>query len=390
MLSEALDFPTSGERGSAALLVGSLALLLSAGALVAGGVFPFLLVGVLALQVVARGYYVRVLRVTVVDRSAVAPGFDDVERLLRDGLGAVVVSVVYFLPSLLLFSVAAGGNLASAVNNPLRLRDPTTIAAAETVGSLAALLGLFTVLAALYLIPGAVTLYAHENRLRSAFALRRVARGTLSEDYAVGWVVTVLLQAFLLPIVLFLYSLLVGAFLHFFLAVAVRYVWGVSVGSALDIEPPAVDREGITPEQGVDPIAPSVAVAPDGDPATEPTESRASPSTEPTEPRATPPTDPTEPRATDAETSNASAAGSPAETVDSRPANDAATGEAPPEDLAASAEPADEPEPRKRPEDDAPETPGPAGGAEPVEDDGESDGSTGNRSRDPMEDESNR
>lgn len=364
MLSEALDFPTSGERGSAALLVGSLALLLSAGALVAGGVFAPFLLGVLLLQLVARGYYVRVLRVTAVERDPVAPGFDDPTSLLRDGLGAIVVSVVYFLPSLVLFSVAAGGNLASAVDNPLRLRDPTTIAAAETVGSLAALLGLFSVLAALYLVPGAVTLYAHENRLRPAFDLRRVVGGTLSEDYAVGWVVTVLLQAFLLPIVLVLYSLLVGAFLHFFLAVAVRYIWGVSVGSALDIEPPAVDRAGITPDQGSASAAPGVAVPPEGDS----------------------PTEPTDLGDTDTGTSTTPAAGSPVEAVDSGPVNDTATGESLTEDLEASTESANEP--GTRPEDGVSEAPESTGG--PVEDDGEGDGSAENRPSDPMEDESNR
>jgi hypothetical protein len=249
MLREALDFPTSGDRGSAALLVGSVLLLLSVGFLAAGAILPLLLAVALAFQVALRGYYVRVLRVTAADRAPVAPSFGDVSSLLRDGLVAVAVAVAYFLPALLLFAVAAGGNLASAVQNPLQLRDPTTIAAAETVGGLAALLGLFAALGAFYLVPGAVTLYAHEGRVRSAFDLRTVFRGTVSEDYAVGWVITLVLQGLLFPVVALLYSLAVGVFLHFFLAVSVRYVWGTSFGNALDFEPPTVDREGITPDK---------------------------------------------------------------------------------------------------------------------------------------------
>ena len=247
MLREALDFPTSGDRGSVALLVGSVLLLLSAGSVAVGAVLLPLLVVALLLQVALRGYYVRVLRVSAADRVPVAPSFGDVPSLFRDGLVAVGVAVAYFLPALVLFAVAAGGNLASAVQNPLQLRDPTTIAAVETVGGLAALLGLFAALAAVYLVPGAVTLYAHERRVRSAFDAR-VFRGVFSEDYAVGWVLTLLLQAVAYPLVALLYPLLVGVFLHFFLAVAVRYVWGTSFGNALDLEPPSVDREGITPD----------------------------------------------------------------------------------------------------------------------------------------------
>lgn len=265
MLSEALDFPTSGNNGSAALLVGSLLFLISAVFVVAGAVLPALLLVVLVLQVAVRGYYVRVLRVTAAERNPVAPSFGDVTGLVRDGVIAVAIAVAYLLPTVVLFLFAAGGNLASAVQNPLQLRDPATIAAAETVGSLAALLGLFSALAAVYLVPGAVTLYAHEHRVRSAFDIRRVLAGTVSEDYAVGWVLTLVLQALLLPIVALLYSLIVGVFLHFFLGVAVRYVWGTSLGNALDIEPPAVDREGITPSTGMDSAPNPVEVAPSSD-----------------------------------------------------------------------------------------------------------------------------
>lgn len=262
MLREALDFPTSGERGSAALLVGSALLLFSGLVVVVGAQLPILsavpdsaVVVPLALGIVlqlgVRGYYVRVLRVTAAELDPVAPSFGDVRGLFRDGLAAVAIAFVYLLPTLLLFAIAAGGNLAGAVENPFQLRDPTSIAAAETVGSLAALLGLFTALASLYLVPGAVTLYAYERRVRSAFDLRTVVRGTASEDYAVGWVVSLVLQALLLPIVLFLYALLVGVVLHFLLGVAVRYMWGSSFGAAMGFDPETVDTEGITPGSGL-------------------------------------------------------------------------------------------------------------------------------------------
>lgn len=254
MLSEALDFPTRGPHGSAALLVGSVLLLVSAVFTVGGAVLPVLLVVAFALQVALRGYYVRVLRAAAGEREPVAPSFGDVRGLLRDGLAAVGIALVYLLPVGLLFLLAAGGNLAAAVENPLQLRA-TTIAVAETVGSIAALLGLFAALASLYLVPGAVTLYAHEGRVRAALDLRRVVRGTVSEDYAVGWVITLVLQALLFPVVFLLYSIIVGVFLHFFLAVTVRYAWGNAIGNALDFELTTVDREGITPGTGFTPVS---------------------------------------------------------------------------------------------------------------------------------------
>lgn len=251
MLSEALDFPTSGERGSGALLVGSALLLLSVVLAVVGVALPAAFVAVLLPQLAIRGYYVRVLRATAVERDPVAPAFDDVRDLFREGLAAVAIGLVYFLPTLMLFAIGVGGNVASAVENPLRLTDPISVAAAETVGSLAALLGLFSALAALYLVPGAVTLYAHEGRVRSALDLRSVVRGTFSEDYAVGWVLSLVLQVVLVPVAVLLYPLLVGVLLQFFLGVVVRYVWGTSFGAAMKYEPPTVDGEGITPDSGL-------------------------------------------------------------------------------------------------------------------------------------------
>lgn len=246
MLTEALDFPTRGDHGSTALLVGSGLLLTSVVFGAFGVLFPPILGGALIAHLAIRGYYVRVL-----DRSASrsdpdAPAFDDVERLLTDGVIATVVGIVYLIPAALLFLVALGGNLVSALRNPASL-DPTAVAAAETVGGLAALFGTLVLLASLYLLPGAVTAYAHERDLRVAFDLRTVTAGTVSEDYAVGWLLTVVLQVVFLPVAFALYPLLIGAFLHFLLAVAVRHVWGRSFGAALGYPSRTVPTEGFTP-----------------------------------------------------------------------------------------------------------------------------------------------
>ncbi|WP_255149417.1 DUF4013 domain-containing protein [Halorarius halobius] len=254
MLTEALDYPTSGDHGSTALLAGSGLLLL--GVLVAGaGTFAPPAVATAALvagflvQLPVRGYYVRVLRATAAESEPTAPSFGAPARLLRDGVVAVVVGVAYLLPAGLLFAVAAGGNLVAAVRDPTAI-DPATVAAAETVGGLAALFGLFALLAAAYLVPAAVTMYAHEGRVGAAFGLRRIVDAVLSEDYAVGWLLTTLLQFLFLPVAVLFYSLLIGFVFQFLLGVAVRYVWGSAVGSALSLRQRTVDTEGITPDSG--------------------------------------------------------------------------------------------------------------------------------------------
>jgi len=264
MLREALDFPTSGPRGSRALLAGSGLLLL--GALLAGGalyveenVSRELAVGagVLAVlpAVAVRGYYYRALRAAATTRYPTAPSFAGIGSLLRQGLVSVLVAVAYALPAGVLFGLGASTNFIPASVTP----DVATVG--ESLGAVAALLGIAALLAALYLTPAAMATVAREGSLAAGFRLRSVADGAATEDYAVGWVLATALQWVLAPIAVGFSTLLVGVPLYFLTAVAARYVWGASFGAAVGIEPASVPRVDVTPPS----TRPDVEAAPELD-----------------------------------------------------------------------------------------------------------------------------
>lgn len=252
MFREALNYPTDGDHGSGALLLGGfLTLVLAAGEAVA--VFAAgerslalgagALGAVLAVRVLLRGQYVAVLDAVAGRREPVAPRFRGWGRI-TDGLASGLLFVVYLLPACVLL----GGGVYSG---RLELAGPTGTAVG-TVGGLTLLAGIFALLAAAYALPAAATLYATEGRLRSGLALRRVGGAVLTEDYAVGWTVATLTLLFLWPIAYLLQLLLVGAFFRFYLNTAVRYMHGRAVGDALglDREPPeprSVDGQLLQP-----------------------------------------------------------------------------------------------------------------------------------------------
>jgi hypothetical protein len=250
MLREALDFPTSGEHGSRALLIGSALLLLASGVaagaayaaetatrLLALGVAP--LVAVLLLAV--RGYYYRAVAAAATTRRPTAPAFDGVVQLFREGLGATLVAVVYAAPAALLLSAAAG-----ATQLPETLTTDAALLG-EALGAVAALFGMVALVAALYLTPAALAHAAREESFRAALHARTVMGGATTEDYAVGWILAVVLQWTLGPIAVGLSTVLIGVVLYFLTGVATRYVWGASFGAARGFATPAVPREGITP-----------------------------------------------------------------------------------------------------------------------------------------------
>jgi len=250
MLRESLDFPTSGPRGSRALLAGSGLLLL--GALLAGGALYAeenvsrevgVGLGALALlpSVAVRGYYYRALKAAATTRYPTAPSFAGVGSLLRQGLASTIVAAVYALPAGVLFGLSASTNLIPASVTP----DVATLG--ESLGAVVALFGIAALLAALYLTPAAMATVAREESFVAGFRLRSVAAGAVTEDYAVGWVLATALQWVLAPIAVGFSTLLVGVPLYFLTAVAARYVWGASFGAAAGIDPGSVPRVDVTP-----------------------------------------------------------------------------------------------------------------------------------------------
>ena len=252
MFREALNYPTDGDHGSAALLLGGfLTLVLAAGEAVA--VFAAgerslalgagALLVVLAVRVLLRGQYVAVLNAVAGKRAPVAPRFRGWSRVTT-GLASGLLLVVYLLPAGLLL----GGGL---YTGRLELTGPTGTAVG-TAGGFALLAGIFALLAAAYTLPAAATLYATESRLRSGLALRRVGATVLTEDYAVGWMIAALTVLVLWPVAYLLQFLLVGVFFRFYLNTAVRYMHGRAVGDALGLdrgppEPRSVDGRLLQP-----------------------------------------------------------------------------------------------------------------------------------------------
>lgn len=230
MLGEALDYPTSGPDGAKAVLVGGGVLLVSAPfALVGLALWPLLGIA-LAGHLAVRGYYVRVLRRVAGDPDTDAPAFDEWGGLLVDGTKALLVLLGYLLPVLVLVLVAVGGQVASAVQGP-----GAAFSTLRTLTGLTVLLFFLYLLGMAYVLPAAVTNFAYTGRVQAAFR-PEVLRGAFTEDYAVGWLLSVVLQAVALPFVLVFQALLVGFFLQFLVGVAVRYVWGRSFGAALGLD----------------------------------------------------------------------------------------------------------------------------------------------------------
>lgn len=268
MFREALGYPTRAPLGGRAVLIGG-TLLFVAAALVGVAVVgtleplagevpleatlaPVALVATLPMLLV-RGYYVRVVRTTLGRDFPTPPPFGNVSRLLVDGLGATLVAVGYLLPGALVLAPFVYARTRDTDVVSLTLGEGVSAAVRDGLLAGAGMVALFAVaavVAAVYAIPVAVAVFAHDGRLRAGFDVGTVASGALSEDYAVTWVVTVLLQVLFLPVAFALNAILVGFYLQFIVGVAVRYCYGQGVGAALDLPPVTADQRPIVGREG--------------------------------------------------------------------------------------------------------------------------------------------
>jgi hypothetical protein len=231
MLGAALDYPTRG-AGSRALLVASGWLFVLAVLVLAGGVYPPVLLFCLLPLVLVRGYYYRVLARAAGGDTA-PPAFGGFSGPLVAGLRSVAVLVGYLVPAVVL----VGGAVASgAVTGPPV--DPTVSPALgppsprDALGGLALLFGLLWLVFAWVALPAAAARAADHDRLGAAFSVG-VLGVVATEDYAVGWVASVLLQAATLVLGAALTPVLVGPLVFVFGNVATRYVYGRSYAAAV-------------------------------------------------------------------------------------------------------------------------------------------------------------
>jgi hypothetical protein len=237
MFREALGYPTRAPEGGRSVIAGGLLLVsiticFGIGSLdtpyayaAVVGLFPWLLV---------RGYYVRVIRTTIGRSRPTPPRFDDVRRLLADGTTAVGIAIIYLFPGAVILGPLVGIQVFEADLSELLTAAGVTEAAVAVlipVVGFVAVVALMSLLGALYVLPVAVGRFAHSGEWRSAIELRTVIGGALTEDYAIAWGVSFVLRV-----------LLIGFFLHFIVAVGVRYCYGQGVGSALDLDAVGDDR----------------------------------------------------------------------------------------------------------------------------------------------------
>lgn len=230
MISDSLDYLRTGEGWERTALIGGLL-----------AFFSFLLVpGFLVM-----GYLLRVLRATMHDDEADPPVFDDWMDMGVDGLKASVIALVYgFVPGVILlaafafgFAGLASGSDAGALTGGLVL----------LVGGLVALvLGL----AVAYVVPAAVLNYAATDRLGAGFAV-----GELTPLLVDGKYMTAFAYAFAVSLAVGVVSGLLNAipllgavaaaFLGFYAAVVVAYIYGTAYAEMRAVEvpdEPAVDE----------------------------------------------------------------------------------------------------------------------------------------------------
>lgn len=180
----------------------------------------------LCIHIVLRGHYVAVLRASTGETDPVAPPFSGVQSAI-DGVKSIVILFVYFLPALVLSGFGLSIQLVSNSGMGGILLN--------TVGAFAFLFGLFAFIAAVYLAPAAITLFAHKNSLQAAFDRSTVRTCALSEDYAVGWLLAKLVLLVFTPIAILLQIVLVGFSLRFYLHISVNHMYAMAVTNALDL-----------------------------------------------------------------------------------------------------------------------------------------------------------
>lgn len=194
-----------------------------------GGILSVL--GILILPgLIVQGYLIRVLRDAASGESE-APSFTRWGELLVDGLKAVLISLAYSLVVVVpavLFSVVIGvGAGFGGDTGGVRLFT-----------GLASVL-LFVLLFALslllaYVLPAAMANFAVEGRLGAAFDFGTIRRAIFTGDYAIAWLVAVIVNVAGGVVGGALSILLVGIFVLFLAQVLAFYIWGRGFAQALN------------------------------------------------------------------------------------------------------------------------------------------------------------
>jgi len=215
MLSDAFDFPRSGDDWLPTILIGTVLSMLS----------------VLVLPAfVLQGYLVRVLRDAAADEPA-APSFTRWGELLVDGLKLLVVNVLYAVIVLVPMGVVLG-----VIGGVGALFGDSNAGAlfATATGLVFALLAVVIGLLVAYLVPAALANFAIEGRIGAAFDVGTIRRGAFTGEYATAWLLAIVVAVIGGLVGSLLSVILVGIFLLFYVQVMTYYLWGRGFAAGLD------------------------------------------------------------------------------------------------------------------------------------------------------------
>ena len=180
------------------------------------------------------GYVLRVLRAGI-DGTEAPPVFDDWGTLLKEGVVAFVVVIVYQLIPLLAFVLTVGGSLAA-------IGTGSEAGAGIGIAGLFGGLALSTLLALIFSYVTLIGLanYAHEGTFGSAFDLDVITSVATDGAYAIPWLygIGVLIAANIVAGILGLVPFvgaIAGAFVFFYAQVAAAWVWGMGFGDAMGL-----------------------------------------------------------------------------------------------------------------------------------------------------------
>jgi hypothetical protein len=218
-IEDALTYPTESDDWVKTLLIGGLLTL-----------FAVLIVPAFFLY----GYLVRVLRAGMHEATE-PPAFDDWGTLLREGVVAVVVLLVYQIVPLLIAAVTVGGSLV-ALGTGSEFGGAVGIVGVVTGLALSGLVAL----AFGYLTLIALANYAHVGTVGAAFEVSVLRTAAVDGDYAIAWLygVGVLVGATVVSGIIGLIPLLgavAGAFVTFYGQVIAAWLWGNGFADAIGV-----------------------------------------------------------------------------------------------------------------------------------------------------------
>jgi len=228
MLEDALKYPFRGDDSTERLVIGGALPFLGIAIYLVGLLLTLAFVGFFILpfsivpQIFLWGYLVAVVGALLAGQEE-PPGFDDWKRLGIDGLKAILVSIGYSLPMILLVIVFVTFVAIADVSMGTGPTATTQFALQLVVFGVMALAVAYS-LALYYVLPAAIVNFVREDDLAAAFHLRTIKDIVLTSDYFVAWLLAAAVVLVGGIVAFPLYFVLVGFVLRFYTMVVAAYL----------------------------------------------------------------------------------------------------------------------------------------------------------------------